>query len=167
MAKHGTRCKPHVADFTFGTNQQCRALVSDNHLAQYFRFVKDVLLWEVITEHSVNILSGWMHLKGIGHIDSSFCTGKIKHLYLMTCSLFHQSRSQIFYVTPTIIFKNLIIFVAVKCSSICVIIKQSWFFFKIQLYKLIYKQSKYFCEMWHNQVELVEFLEYWFLDTFN
>ena len=28
-----------------------------------------------------------------GHIDSSYCTGEIRHLWLMTCSLFHQSRS--------------------------------------------------------------------------
>ncbi len=37
----------------------------------------------------VNLVSGWMHLKGIGHIDSSYCTGKIRYC------LFCQSRSHI------------------------------------------------------------------------
>ena len=52
LAKQGTSRQRHLTDLTFNTHQQCRLLWSAiyNQLDQYFRFVTDMLLEEVLCE---------------------------------------------------------------------------------------------------------------------
>ncbi len=48
LAKQGTCRQLHPTDLRFNIHQQCMG--SDNQLDQYFQFVKDLLLEEVVSE---------------------------------------------------------------------------------------------------------------------
>ncbi len=71
-------------------------MVSDNQLDQYFQFVKDILLEELIGEpiiHSAYYVNQNLHAIHDKSVHCWFVLSEISQMSLATCSLLRQSRS--------------------------------------------------------------------------